>query len=127
MVLLEPRRKATSFLREVARAVPLPQVRALELRADEAARDPVVSGRASIVVARALRLDVFLVAAAPLLSASGEAVAMQTPRTARVAGEGTAGLRLARRRDYTLPDGARRTLLVFRRTNLPVSSTHPLC
>jgi hypothetical protein len=56
-----------------------------------------------------------------LLSAAGEAIAMQTPRTARIVGEGTAGLRLARTRNYTLPDGARRTLLVFRRTNLPVS------
>jgi len=123
VVLLEARRKATSFLRAAIREIPLPAARAVEGRAEDAGRDATLSGHAAVVTTRAVRLDAFLPVAAPLLIASGEAIAMQTPRTAGIAAaaHGTHQLRLERRREYRLPDGARRTLLVFRRTDFAVS------
>jgi 16S rRNA (guanine527-N7)-methyltransferase len=123
VVLLDSRRKVTSFLRDAVRQVPLPAARVIEARADDASHDASLAGRAAVVTTRAVRLEVFLAAAAPLLDASGEAIAMQTPRTARNAVAEPVGhrLRLQRRREYTLPDGARRTLLVFRRTDFAVS------
>lgn len=124
LVLVESRRRPTSFLREAIRSIPLPRARALEARAEEAARDPELSGRAAAVIARAVRLDVFLELAAPLLAPRGEAIAMQTPRSARAAVSAGVphGLHLGRRHDYRLLDGSTRTLLVFRRTdNVPES------
>ena len=117
LALVESRRRPTSFLREAIRSIPLPRARALEARAEEAARDPELSGRAAAVIARAVRLDRFLELAAPFLAPRGEVVAMQTPRSARAAGLAGAphGLHLGRRHDYRLLDGSTRTLLVFRR------------
>ena len=72
---------------------------------------------------RALRLDRFLRLAVPFLAPSGVAIAMQTPRTAPLA-EPIAeqcGLHLLRRRDYTLPEGAARTLLFFARSAETIS------
>jgi 16S rRNA (guanine527-N7)-methyltransferase len=115
LILMESRRRRVSFLREAIRSTPLPFARALDVRAEDASRDPALAGRAATVVARALRLDSFLALAAPFLAPSGMAIAMQTPRTAAVA-ESVAerhGLRLISRRDYTLPAGAARTLLRF--------------
>jgi 16S rRNA (guanine527-N7)-methyltransferase len=122
IVLIESRRRRASFLREAIRAIPLRAARALEMRAEEAATDPELAGRAAVAIARALRLDVFLALAAPLLAPYGTAIAMQTPRTAGLA-RGRAlehGFRLAARRDYGLPGGAARTLLFFDRGS-PVS------
>jgi 16S rRNA (guanine527-N7)-methyltransferase len=118
VALVESRRRPTSFLREVIRTIPLSATRAFESRAEEAVRNPELSCRAAVVIARAIRLDAFLGLAAPLLAPRGQAIAMQTPRTARLAASVAAGhgLELARRRDYRLPGGAPRTLLVFRRT-----------
>jgi len=115
VALVESRRRPTSFLREVIRTIPLPATRAFESRAEEAVQNPALSRRAAVVIARAIPLDAFLGLAAPLLAPRGQAIAMQTPRTARAAASGH-GLELARRRDYRLPGGAPRTLLVFRRT-----------
>jgi len=122
IALIESRRRRASFLREAIRAVPLPAARALEMRAEEAATDPELAGRAAVAISRALRLDVFLALAAPLLAPRGTAIAMQTPRTAGLARAlaDKHGFRLAAGHDYALPGGAARTLLFFDRGS-PVS------
>ena len=123
LVLIESRRRRVSFLREVIRSTPLPLARALDVRAEDAAGEPALAGRAVAVIARGLRLDRFLGLAVPFLAPSGIAIAMQTPRTAALA-EPVAeryGLHLLRRRDYTLPAGAARALLFFARSAETVS------
>src|SRR5207249_1894325 len=55
------------------------------MRAEEAATDPELAGRAAVAISRALRLDVFLALAVPLLAPHGTAIAMPTPRTAGLA------------------------------------------
>jgi 16S rRNA (guanine527-N7)-methyltransferase len=124
VVLLESRRRPTSFLREAIRTIPLPAARAIESRAEDAAMDDELSARASVVIARAVRLDAFLAVAAPLLAPGGEAIAMQTPRTADLAPSAGAarGLHLAGRHDYRLAEGRARTLLIFQRTENPSGS-----
>jgi 16S rRNA (guanine527-N7)-methyltransferase len=119
LILIESRRRPVSFLREAIRTVPLPQASALEMRAEEAARDPRISERAAVVVGRAIRLPVFLQLAAGLVSPDGSVIAMQTPRSAGRLDENLAGLRLVERRPYRLPGGAARVLLRFVRR--PVS------
>lgn len=121
LVLIEARRRPVSFLREAIRTIPLPQARAIEGRAEAAAGVPLMAGRASLVVTRALRLDAFLPLAAPLLAPDGVAIAMQTPRTRPPA---ASALALAGTRDYVLPGGERRRLLIFRR---PVPSLPRVC
>jgi 16S rRNA (guanine527-N7)-methyltransferase len=117
LVLVESRRRPTSFLREVIRAIPLPNARALELRAEDAANDPGLARQAAVVVARAIRLPIFLSLAGPLVSDDGIVIAMQTPRTAANLEPERADLRLQERRAYRLPDGEKRVLLRFvRRT-----------
>jgi 16S rRNA (guanine527-N7)-methyltransferase len=115
LVLLEPRRRRISFLREVIRSVPLPHATALPIRAEEAARDPELARRASLVIARGIALDEFLPIATPLLLTEGVAIAMQTPRAANSAAASAPppGLRFVARHDYTVSGSARRSLLVF--------------
>src|SRR5881628_551512 len=115
IVLIESRRRRASFLREAIRVIPLTAVRAVEMRAEEAAINSELAGRARVAIARGLRLDVFLGLAVPLLTPHGTAIAMQTPRTSRLAPVLAAshGLRLAARHDYSLPGGAARSLLLF--------------
>jgi len=122
VVLIESRRRRTSFLREAIRTIPLPRARALEVRAEEAGRDTVLARRVDLAIGRALRLDVFLGLAKPLLSPRGVAIAMQTPRTAPHSDRAAAsqGVRLVGRHDYALPGGAERTLLVFATMPEPV-------
>ena len=117
IALIESRRRRASFLREAIRAIPLSAARVLEMRAEEAATDPELAGRAAVAISRALRLDVFLALAVPLLAPHGTAIAMQTPRTAGLARERALehGFRLAARQDYALPGGAARALLFFDR------------
>ena len=116
--LLEPRRRPTSFLSEVIRTIPLPRAKALELRGEDAAADASLARQARLVVSRALRLDVLLRVGHPLLAPGGIIIAMQTPsvhvgdvreRAAR------RGVQLLRVRDYGLPDGESRRLLIFAR------------
>lgn len=113
-VLLDARRRAVSFLRETARNLPLPNVRALHRRAEEAASE--LGGRGAAVVSRAVRLDVYLRLAAPLVADDGVVLAMQTPGRAAAerAAAGT-GLELVDERIYELPGAGRRALHVFRR------------
>jgi 16S rRNA (guanine527-N7)-methyltransferase len=121
MVLVEARRRHANFLREVARSLPLPQVRVLEKRAEAAGRTE-LAHRIRVAISRGLRLDTFLDLVGSLLADDGVAVAMQTPRTARGAETYGAhrGLRLADAREYRLPDGTSRCILVLARA-LPVS------
>lgn len=123
VVLIEARRKRVSFLREAIRATGVDDIRVLELRAEAAARDPSLVGRAAVVTARAVRLDVLLPIASSLLAPDAVAIAMQTPRTEGQA-ESVATARefvVRQRVKYTLPDGAPRLLLMLaRKTPSPV-------
>jgi 16S rRNA (guanine527-N7)-methyltransferase len=123
LALIESRRRRASFLREAARTIPLPSVRVLEVRAEAAASERELAGRAAAAIARGLRLDAFLGLAVPLLAPGGVAIAMQTPRTAALAGKTghDHGLSLTARHDYTLPGGGARSLLLFRRGEIAVS------
>jgi 16S rRNA (guanine527-N7)-methyltransferase len=110
-VLVEPRRRPSSFLREAVRSIPLPRARVIEARAEDTVGE--LGGTADAVTSRALRLEVFLSLASPILAHGGSAIAMQTPRE-----EGHEarkfGLQVAQRLDYTLPDGGEpRRLLRF--------------
>ncbi len=113
LVLIESRRRRASFLREAARQIPLPRVQVLEARA-ESVGEP-LAGRGRMVVARALRLDLLLALARPLLAPDGRAIAMQTERglagARAIAARGR--FRVCEERRYALPDGSRRALLVL--------------
>jgi 16S rRNA (guanine527-N7)-methyltransferase len=114
--LIEPRRRPTSFLSEAIRAIPLPEAKALEMRAEDATADPSLARHARVIVSRALRLDVLLAVGIPLLATGGVIVAMQTPSsTARDVRDpaGEVGVELLRSREYRLPDGEVRRLLIF--------------
>lgn len=116
--LIESRRRPASFLAEAIRTIPLPGASVIGTRAEEAGRDPVISGRSDLVVSRAIRLETFLPPAVSLVAPGGLVIAMQTPGV-EVDHARETGLRyrleLSRHRDYRLPDGERRRLLVFLR------------
>jgi 16S rRNA (guanine527-N7)-methyltransferase len=123
IVLLEARRKRVTFLREAIRATGLENIRALELRAEAGARDTSLAGRATIVTARAVRLDIFLPIASRLLAPDAVAIVMQTPRTeSHAESVATAhGFVVRQRVEYALPDGTPRLLLMLaRKTSSPV-------
>jgi 16S rRNA (guanine527-N7)-methyltransferase len=115
VTLVEPRRRPCSFLAESIRSIPLPRARVIEARAEDVVGS--LAGTAAAAVSRALRLEVFLGLARPLLRPDGFAIAMQTPRTDEHAAGETArpfGLRLAEISDYSLPGGGEsRRLLRF--------------
>jgi 16S rRNA (guanine527-N7)-methyltransferase len=117
IVLIEPRRRAASFLREVIRSLPLPKVRVLEMRAEEAAPDAALAGRCRAVLSRAIRLDRFLSLARPLLASDGVVLALQTPGTVAAdsspGASASLGLELRATHDYALAGGERRRLAVF--------------
>lgn len=118
MTLIEARRRPCSFLSEVARTVRLPGVRVLNARGEDAAADPLLAGRAGIVMSRAVRLDDVLALGAPMLSPGGRVIAMRTP--AGVAEEEAILARAGfRRRDefsYGLSDGSRRRIVLLERS-----------
>ena len=113
LVLIEARRRRANFLRDAIRRIPLAYTTVLEQRA-ESVREPVV-GRARFVVTRALRLDVFLDLARPLLAPDGRAIAMQSEHGRRAATgiAARAGFRVCEERRYALLDGSSRALVVF--------------
>jgi 16S rRNA (guanine527-N7)-methyltransferase len=115
--LIESRRRRVSFLREVVRAVPLPRVRVLEMRAEDAGASTALGPRAQAVLARGLRVETFLGLARPLMGPGGVAIAMQTPAAldTAVTTASAIGLRLAQVVEYRLRDRAPRSLLVFER------------
>ncbi len=116
LVLLDSRRRAASFLREAVRTIPLPRAAALHASAVDATRDAALAGRASVVIARGLRVDVFLDLAKPLLATDAVAIAMQTPQAASAAGRAAerTGLGLVGRYDYEIAKRAPRTLFLFK-------------
>jgi 16S rRNA (guanine527-N7)-methyltransferase len=115
VTLLDARQRPVSFLGEVIRNVPLERARALAMRAEDAASDRALAGQFDVVTCRALRMTVFLRLAKPFLAPGGIAVSMQVPRVSRseaaAAAEG-ADLHLLELRDYSLPDGDPRRLVV---------------
>lgn len=114
LLLIEPRRRPCSFLSESIRTIPIPRARVVESRVEDTVAE--LGGSAAAVTSRALRLDLFLRLAAPLLADDGSVIAMQTPRVDGSAVAEQAGLQLAETRDYTLPEGGEaRRLLRFTR------------
>jgi 16S rRNA (guanine527-N7)-methyltransferase len=117
VTLLDSRQRPVSFLNEVIRVADLPAARTMLLRAEDAARDKRLAGRQTLVTSRAIRPDTFFPLAKPLLTSGGLAVSMQTPAVspetirAMVA---PLGLQLIELRDYRLPDGDPRRLVVCR-------------
>lgn len=113
LVLIESRRRRANFLREAAREIPLPHVQVLEARAESVGRP--LAGRGQMIVARALRLDVLLELARPLLAPDGRVIAMQTERGLPAARAIAARrhFRIREERRYALPDGVWRTLLIL--------------
>jgi len=114
LVLVESRRRRANFLRDAIRQIPLEHVDVREQRAESIGAP--LMGHARAVVARAIRLDVLLALARPLLASDGRVIAMQSEggrrEAARVATE--VGFRVSEERLYALPDGSRRALVVFR-------------
>lgn len=117
IVLLEPRRRPTSFLLDVVRTVGLPKVRVVEARAEDVARDPALAGRMSLVLSRAVKLEQVLDMAPPFLRGiDGVLIAMQSRSVSEQAAQeraGSARMELLRVRDYQLPGGESRRLLFF--------------
>jgi 16S rRNA (guanine527-N7)-methyltransferase len=113
--LLDSRQRPVSFLSEAIRTLPLPSARALALRAEQAAADIAIGHQQDVVTARALRMDSFFRLAKPLLATGGRAISMQTPATDRLDAEAVAArcaLRVLDVRDYRLPGGEPRRLIV---------------
>lgn len=120
-ILVEPRRRRANFLRTAIRQVGLARVSVMEARAEGLPASGPLAGGASFVISRALRLDVFLPAAAPLLRVGGTVVAMQTPTVSISQIEVLAtrlGLSRTGERDYVLPGGEHRRLVVFRKNSM---------
>ena len=115
LALLEARRRRASFLGEAIRTVPLARARVVCMRAGEDTADLDLVNRGQVVIARALRLDSFLAAAATLVGPDGVAIAMQTPAAVAAAPAVAAacGFRLLDTQEYRLLDARRRTLLRF--------------
>ncbi len=117
-VLVESRRRRASFLGEVSRRLPLSNVRVEEMRAEEVNRGAPGTLLAEVVISRALKVDAFLRLAVPFLAPRGTAIAMQTPHGVGAARRVAAELDydLVGTRDYVLPGGEPRTLLLFARS-----------
>jgi 16S rRNA (guanine527-N7)-methyltransferase len=115
-VLVDARRRRVSFLREAGREAGLLRVAAVEARAEDLATRSGVAGAASVVIARAVRPDVFLPLARPLAAPAGTIVAMQTASAVSTAtAEAEAHeLRVNELHEYTLPGGERRVLVLYR-------------
>ena len=113
LVLIESRRRRVSFLREAIHQARLPRARAVEARAEDLVADSEITGRARVVVGRAIRLERFLALAAAFVEPNGIAIAMQTPRSAAGRIAGTPALLPVGQREYRLLAGECRTLLFF--------------
>lgn len=116
VILIEARRRRASFLKEVVRSLPLAAATVVEARAEDVA--DTFGQRGKVVIVRGLRLDATVRLGLPLLSSRATLIAMQTPGTAAGAA-GLArrfGLQLRPGREYRLPGGERRVLLLFERS-----------
>jgi 16S rRNA (guanine527-N7)-methyltransferase len=116
VTLLDSRERPMSFLGELIRSLPLARVDALAMRAQDAARIPSMAGAYGLVTFRAVRLDQFLPLAKPLLSPGGRIVSMQAPPTTEAMARSIAdeaGIAFRELRDYRLPTGEPRRLVIF--------------
>ena len=116
VTLLDSRERSISFLAEVIRSVPLTRVEALALRAQDAAGMPSKAGTYGRVTSRAVRLDQVLPPAKLLLSPGGRIVSMQAPPTTEAVARSAAakaGVVFQELRDYRLPAGEPRRLVIF--------------
>lgn len=118
--LLDSNRKKISFLLEVVARTGVTNARVVEGRAEELALQEHRS-RYSIATSRAFSaLDTFLALARPFLEPRGRAVAMKGPnyepelQGLSLDPQGYSPPAIHR---YELPDGARRALLIFQRTD----------
>jgi 16S rRNA (guanine527-N7)-methyltransferase len=115
--LLDSRQRPASFLNEVVRSLPLPCARVVVMRAEDAAHDPTIAGRQDVVTSRATRMDDVLRLAKPLIATGGRVISMQTPKTERAIAETCVrrhGYGSVELRDYRLPDGEPRRLIIAR-------------
>jgi 16S rRNA (guanine527-N7)-methyltransferase len=116
VTLLDSRERPISFLGEVIRSVPLARVEAVAMRAQGAARSAAMAGAYGLVTSRAIRLDQILPLAKPLLSPGGRIVSMQAPPTTEAVARSAAdeaGVVFRELRDYRLPGGEPRRLVIF--------------
>ena len=116
VTLLDSRERSISFLGEVIRSVPLTRAATVALRAEEAARTPSMCGSYGLVTSRAVRLDQVLPAAKRLISSGGRILSMQVPKTTESMAQSLAaeaGVVFRELRDYRLPDGDPRRLVIF--------------
>jgi 16S rRNA (guanine527-N7)-methyltransferase len=116
VTLLDSRERSISFLGEVIRSIQLPRVEAVTMRAEEAARTPSMAGSYGLVTSRAVRLDQVLPAAKSLISPGGRIVSMQAPKTTESMARSCAdeaGVAFRELRDYHLPEGEPRRLVIF--------------
>jgi 16S rRNA (guanine527-N7)-methyltransferase len=116
VTLLDSRERPISFLGEVIRSIPLEHVEAVAMRAQDAVRIPSMVGAYGLVTSRAIRLDQVLPLAKPLLSPGGRIVSMQAPPTTEAMARSAAtaaGVAFRELRDYRLPGGEPRRLVIF--------------
>jgi 16S rRNA (guanine527-N7)-methyltransferase len=114
---IESRRRPVSFLGEVGRTVPLPNLQPMLGRAEDAPERGFREAATS-VVSRAVRVDIFLPLAAPLLAPGGTALVMCTtrqPLDAIDAHARAAGLVLDSHRDYELMHAEPRRIVRLRK------------
>ncbi len=116
LLLVESRRRPSSFLSEASRHLKLSNVRVLTMRAEDLATDVDVTGTVACVVSRAVRLDAFLPLAKPLLAPGGIVVSFQAGGTGSAEAAAVAsawGMEIADGWNYRLPGGEHRRLVVF--------------
>lgn len=117
ITLVESRRRPASFLREASRDVPLPNVLVVEDRwEDWASRSP---ASVDLVTGRAIRLEILLAQADLVLKPGGVVVGMQSVKPSRAELATLAQsyrLWFVEAREYELPSGEPRQLVVFGRS-----------
>jgi 16S rRNA (guanine527-N7)-methyltransferase len=121
VTLIESRRRPVSFLAEAGRHVPLPSLRTILARAEDAASHGLL-GTADVVVSRAVRADAFLPLAVTLLAAGGFVLLMTTAREGLGPVEEQAravGLEVVASREYVLARGEPRRLVRLARADTP--------
>lgn len=117
VALIESRRRRASFLREVVRRTAIANATVIEGRAEADATRP-AHDRYDLIVARAFgALPDFLALAHSLLKSAGLAVAMKGPKGRAEAASipETAEFDQPEITEYTLRNGAQRTLLIYQR------------
>ena len=115
VTLLDSKQRPASFLNEVTRTVPLPNARVVTMRAEDATLEPTIAGCQRLVTSRATRMDDVLRLAKPLVAPGGHVISMQTPKTDTGTAEACArryGYASVEIRDYRLPDGEPRRLVI---------------